>query len=318
MFRYLLSFFLVCILFSCKGEKKQLDISELKATATFIQGQVAVDGNLVRVGDQISSATVVKVGIPGTLVLQIHDIAAVTLRAGTEISIQQMLAESGSDPQVIIAQAKGETFSKVIRKGSNYQIRTPSVTAGVRGTSFNLTVDEKNKSKTTVRLLKGKLSLTKPKTEKEPEPEEIELNTGEKAILEVDKPEEKVEMSADEMEILEVADEVEILPAETLEEPEKIEEKEVITKAAIEVTEQTIEAVAEPVIKDEVKKPVKRKAVTLDSLRKKYGSVVKITTKDGKVFVGAFEQKASSHIIYTVNGEVKIKSDTIAKIVPMR
>ena len=338
MLRQLLALTLACsVLISCKGKKEQNDFTELTATITFIRGQVAINGKLAKVGDKVSSSKIIKVGIPGTVVLQFKEIAAITLREGTEVSIEEFLSVEGKDPRILLSQKSGDTFSKIIRKGADYQIRTPSVTAGVRGTSFDLSVDPEKKNKTVIRLLKGKLTVTEtenPVTTKEQETTEeqeiteekiIELNAGERYTESEDEEPVTETMNEEELAVLEKADSVEIIKEEEIENIEILKEKEVMPQEALAVTKSKLQEVTPDTSEEkdnleepESKKKKKKRSLTLADLRKKYGSVVRIITKDGKKYEGAFEQKAGSHIIHTISGDVTIKSDTIAKIVPLR
>jgi hypothetical protein len=318
---------IILLSFSCKGQKVETDFAELSATITFIRGQVAINGKLARVGDKVASSNIIKVGIPGTVVLQFKEIAAITLREGTELSIEEFLSVEDNAPRILLNQKSGNSFSKIVKKGADFQIRTPSVTAGVRGTSFDLSVDPENENKTVIRLLKGKLALTKSeqqgsKSEQQGTKEEkkIELNAGERYTESEDEEPVTETMNEEEVAVLEKADTVEIIKEEEIENTEILKKKKVIPQAALEVTELKLQEVTPETVDEPESKVTKKKKtrVTLKDLRKKYGSVVRITTKDGKSYEGAFEQKTGFHIIHTISGDVKIKSDTIAKIIPLR
>ena len=55
-----------------------------------------------------------------------------------------------------------------------------------------------------------------------------------------------------------------------------------------------------------------------DAIRKKYGQLVKITLKNNTNFYGAFMQKGSTMMIYTLEGVVKVNGKDIKSITPMR
>jgi len=57
--------------------------------------------------------------------------------------------------------------------------------------------------------------------------------------------------------------------------------------------------------------------VTLDDIKKQYGSLSKVTTKNGKTFVGAFKQVGGKFEIITVKGKEVVSAPDIAKVQPL-
>jgi hypothetical protein len=54
--------------------------------------------------------------------------------------------------------------------------------------------------------------------------------------------------------------------------------------------------------------------VTLDDIKKQYGSLSKVTTKNGKTYVGAFKQVGGKFEIITIKGKEVITATDIAKV----
>jgi len=97
---------------------------------------------VIRIGDQVSVEPGARVGV------QFADGASVLLTGGTQFTYQ--------NPGAYL-QASGESsliFKRTASSPKEWQVRTPTVTAAVRGTGFTLGVNGK---KTRVALFEGKL-----------------------------------------------------------------------------------------------------------------------------------------------------------------
>jgi len=59
------------------------------------------------------------------------------------------------------------------------------------------------------------------------------------------------------------------------------------------------------------------KKLTLADIKAKYGRIAKIQTKNGKEYVGYFNQQGAEMTIQTVDGQVSIPVASVQKVTPM-
>lgn len=93
-------------------------------------------------GDLLASGDVVRSNSQGLGVLSFFDGSTVTIEQGSEVAVTA-LSRVGSDGiNVTLGQTLGRTWSSVQKLGSSsqFQIKTPSATAAVRGTGFEVVV----------------------------------------------------------------------------------------------------------------------------------------------------------------------------------
>ena len=187
-----------------------------------------------------------------------------------------------------IFQESGKSFSK-IRKGESYTIKTPTIVAGVRGTSFEISATE---STTTIKLLEGKVEARSPK-------ETVVIESGQKLSAVYGYKLKPVEMNQNEVEALKVVSSFQ-------DSAEKGGDQEIV---------KTIDKIENndhpPIVR-----PAK-KIMTLEQIKKTYGRIAKITTKTGQEFTGYFSQKGNTMQIITPNGTVFVDVSRVAKVVPL-
>jgi len=321
------------ILVHCKEEKPTAE--SLHGTITFVRGTVEVNNAKATIGIQVKANDTINVKEKSTAVIQFSNSAMVTVEANTTLSIEKLLVGADGKPNIELTQERGSTFNKIMPGEAEYNIHTPTITAGVRGTSF--TVAMKDDKSASIKLFRGKVAVKKsPKLDTTPEggseavpdseaaqEEEIILTAGNK--IEVTGEEESLadvkieEMQIAEIESLEKLDEIAFVPEKNLDQIEtaKPDEIEAILEEIPEVVPDEIEAVmiqVEEQKEEEAKAEVKQ--ITLDDLRRTHGQLSKVITKSGKVYIGAFKQKAGNMEIITTKGKRIIPSSTVAKVEP--
>ncbi|MCS6984997.1 MAG: FecR domain-containing protein [Leptospiraceae bacterium] len=289
------------LMVQCK--KAQEQAAAYHGVFTFIKGEVLRNGVGAKTGDKVMAADKIEVKEKSVAVLQFATDAQVTLSAGTTITLDQ-LNRKGESPEIHLMQNSGTSFSKVLAKGSDYKVSTPTLVAGVRGTSFALTVDRANPKKITLRLLEGKLQAS----HTQDPGQVVMLEAGQKIEAEGTLGSAQ-SLSEEEKNTLEQLNQIAMLDEAAL---QKVGES---TPAVPPEKVEAIEKIAGETPQAEAQKPVK---LTLEDLKKKYGRLSRITTKDGKEYIGAFKQQEKFIIINTVDGIVKLPVEKVAKISPFQ
>lgn len=317
-------------LFTACDEKKQAD---LNAAFTFVKGQVTVNGEMASVGQKVKEADTVIVKPESGAILQFAGDAVLTLSEDTVLQLSKLSRGSDGKPSINMAQSKGSTFSKVLTKGADYRVSTQTLVAGVRGTSFSVSVDKNNPDNISVKLLKGKVAVSPP-SDKEAESasqsaanaEPVVLNEGEKISANKKEIRKTEKMTSREKEIMTRADEsIYMIPAEKLAKAEDVQAETAVImteEKTAEVTRMISEELPEAVAVDKPEEaattgrsaPARKKKMTIDDLRAKYGALSKVETKDGKSYIGPFRTEGKYLVITTVNGEVKVPSVNVAKV----
>lgn len=106
----------------------------------------AVDGEVARGGDAV------RTGENGRAVLTYFEGSTVTIEPGTELAIDRADGAADGSTVVLMTQTFGRTWhvvTKLVTGGSRYEVRTPASTASVRGTEFEVLVDDRETTVTT-------------------------------------------------------------------------------------------------------------------------------------------------------------------------
>ena len=283
-------------------EKASLD----SAKFTYLKGEVLVGGAAATLGQVIGKDANIEVKANSMAVIQFSNAAAITLKSNSTLSIAALGKNESGKPVIELTQNTGSSFSKIAKGQSDFSIRTPTAVAGVRGTSFELNVG--NGKKTQIKLLEGKVAVSKAK----PADTEAEVKAAPVTIIEagqkieadakiVSKP---VEITEPEKASMQAMNTVEIAPATG-----KVVVAESVEKYA--TGQATTAAMDDSAAKPEVKK------LTLADIKAKYGKIAKIQTKNGKEYVGYFNQQGAEMTIQTVEGQVRVPVASVQKVTPM-
>lgn len=288
------------------GEKKE-QASLDSAKFTYVKGDVLVSGKPATLGQTVSKDATIEVKNNSMAVLQFSSAASITLKANSVLSIANLSKSESGKPVIELSQNSGSSFSKIAKGQSEYSIKTPTAVAGVRGTSFELVVG--NGKTTQIKLLEGKVAVAhvEPTATAEEAKEELAKATvveaGQKVDVDTKAVSKPVEITETEKTSLQAMNTVEIAPASG-----KVVVPESVEKYATgEATTASLTEAAKP----EVKK------LTLADIKAKYGRIAKIQTKNGKEYVGYFNQQGAEMTIQTVDGQVRVPVASVQKVTPM-
>lgn len=289
------------------GEKKE-QVSLDSAKFTYVKGDVLVSGKPATLGQMVGKDATIEVKNNSMAILQFANAASITLKANSVLSIANLAKNDAGKPVIALTQANGSSFSKIAKGQSDFSIKTPTAVAGVRGTSFELEVGDGKATK--IRLLEGKVAVAKIEASETPEQVQAELEkatvveAGQKVEVDNKAVSKPVEMTEAEKSSLQAMNSIEIAPASgKLVVPDSVEK---YAKG-----ETTSAAVNDAAAKPEVKK------LTLADIKAKYGRIAKIQTKNGKEYVGYFNQQGAEMTIQTVDGQVRVPVASVQKVTPM-
>lgn len=288
---------------NCGDNKNQATLDSAKFT--YVKGDVTVGGAPATLGNTVNKDALIEVKANSMAVLQFANAASITLKANSQLAIANLAKGENGKPVIELAQSSGTSFSKIAKGQSDFSIKTPTAVAGVRGTSFELTV---GKTKTTeIKLLEGKVQVAKAGATREELASATVVEAGQKVEATgrgVAKP---VEISENEKTSLQAMNTVEISApggkSVVAESVEKYATGVSTTAAAVEV------AVPQA--------PAARK-LTLEDIKAKYGRIAKIETKNGKTYTGYFNQSGSTMTIQTVDGQVSLPVANVGRIMEIK
>ena len=128
------------------------DVDAQRGSAAF---EPAIDGDLLATGD------VVRANQQGRAVLTFFDGSTLSVEPGSEVKVLGVSRSGDDGLQVTIEQASGRTWASVqalTKPGSRFELRTPTLTAVVRGTAFETLVETVNgQTVTTIRTTEGEV-----------------------------------------------------------------------------------------------------------------------------------------------------------------
>jgi len=83
----------------------------------------------------------IRVDQGGKVAIILKDNTIIRLEGGSEVEVAELTYQGGKIKDAVFRLTKGRAWSRVqkLQSGSNFEVETPTVTAAVRGTSFNTT-----------------------------------------------------------------------------------------------------------------------------------------------------------------------------------
>ncbi|WP_066737079.1 FecR domain-containing protein [Cupriavidus sp. D384] len=123
----------------------RIPVAPATASVVFVRGQVQADGRPVQVGQTLAESVHVNTGADGAVTLELPDGTRVALPADTSMAVRRLrsFARSGLT-DTVIGIDRGAADSRVAPRGNGvgrYEIRTPVMVTGVRGTRYRVAVD---------------------------------------------------------------------------------------------------------------------------------------------------------------------------------
>ena len=284
---------------NCGEKKEQASLDSAKFT--YVKGDVLVSGKPATLGQTVSKDATIEVKNNSMAVLQFASAASITLKANSVLSIANLSKNDSGKPVIELSQNTGSSFSKIAKGQSEFSIKTPTAVAGVRGTSFELVVG--NGKTTQIKLLEGKVQVAKANATTEELAAAPVVEAGQKIDADAAHVGKPTEITEAEKSSLQAMNTVEIAPASgKVVVPESVEKYATGVTASASLTEAA---------KPEVKK------LTLADIKAKYGRIAKIETKNGKAYIGYFNQTGANMTIQTVDGQVSIPVASVQKVTPM-
>lgn len=325
------------------GEQATRKPNSLTGVFTNVKGKVTVNKKKVRVGTRVTKDSIVKVAKKSLAVIQFSTGALITLKSKAKLKVQKLAMNAAGIPQISLKQTAGSSFSRVNKGRAEYTMSTPTAVAGVRGTSFSVSITKDKKTK--IRLLKGKVAVKSKK--KSAKTKEVVLKTGQKITVESKGLKRVKRLKKTEKESLKALDQVAFIPKETIDQSDDKELRTEVRKAATVVIPKRVESVVTSskliISKKEASEEAKiREAeeaaasveeddaptsvdddeedseeLTLADLKKKYKSISEVTTHSGEKYVGHFVQIGRNFVIDTVDGKVTLASSQVKKVVEL-
>jgi len=285
------------------GEKKEQASLE-SAKFTYVKGDVLVSGKPAALGQAVSKDATIEVKNNSMAVIQFASAASITLKANSVLSIANLSKNEAGKPVIELSQNNGSSFSKIAKGQSEFSIKTPTAVAGVRGTSFELSVA--NGKTTQIKLLEGKVVVAKPDATKAELDQATVVEAGQKIEATTAGVAKPAEITEAEKTSLQAMNTVEIAPASgKVVVPESVEKYATGAAPSASLTEAA------------AAKPVEVKKLTLADIKAKYGRIAKVQTKNGKEYVGYFNQAGAEMTIQTVDGQVSVPVANVQKVTPM-
>ena len=321
------------------GEKATPKAYSLTGVFTNVKGEVTVNKKKVRVGTRVTKNSTIKVAKKSLAVIQFSTGALITLKAKAKLKIQKLAMNDAGIPEIGLKQTAGSSFSRINKGKAEYTMSTPTAVAGVRGTSFSVSVSKDKKTK--IRLLKGKVAVKSKK--KFAKAKEVVLKTGQKITVERKGLKRVKKLKKIEKESLKALDQVVFIPKETIDQADDKKLKTEVRKAATVVIPERVESVvtsskliiskkeaSEEAAKNKKEEPAsldeedptsvdeeESEKLTLADLKKKYKSISEVTTHSGQKYVGHFVQVGRNFVIDTVDGKVTLASSQVKKVIEL-
>lgn len=146
-------------LLNCNNETSVSKSIHMNGTISFIAGDVRVNDKKTGVGTQVSENDTIKTGDKSMVVIQFSQTSVITVKSDTVLKIDKLLnagVNGESNATVGVSLVRGEALNKVLVRGTNYSVGTPTMVAAVRGTTFQVRLrDEVSR----VDLLEGELKI---------------------------------------------------------------------------------------------------------------------------------------------------------------
>ncbi len=302
------------VFISCT-KKPALDMSQ--GVITFTTGEVAINGAPAAVGMQIKKMDEIKTGDKSIAVIQFGQTALITIKSNSKLKADNIVTKKDAE-QIELSQSEGSSFSKIVKKGTDYKINTPTAVASVRGTSFELSTTG---SKSKIIMLTGNVKVAPVIDGKADMDKAVSVNAGQTIESTKEKMTVPEKITIADKEKLEQFDKITLVPdveTVTMKKPQaQIDSKDLkeMDKASmIVVPENLVTVIIKIEEKDQLNKEEVQMPMTIDELSQKYGQLSIVSLKDGKQYIGAFSQKGNRMEIITLGGTIILDPVKVKKI----
>ena len=313
-------FTIIVLSFSCKpGQQISSGIF------TFTVGDVTLNGKSAGIGDSVVVNDTIQTGNKSFAVIQFGNISLLKLHDSSSVKVISL--QLSEKDEIKLFMEYGNTFNKLVKKGSGYTIKTPTMIAAVRGTSFSV-IQKKDSESGRCLVLEGSVAVEKTYAPGGTEPQKAvpEEQKKEPIIVQsgyqvkVSEAEVGAPFVIERSEKSELVKLKEIRIIEELPKAEPQERKEIIIKNPV-IPESKAETTAPPESKDKV--PDKENTVAVKTAQQVYqeklneikvrnrGKLDKITLKDGRSFLGMIIERGLLYKIETPKGIQLIQQEEI-------
>jgi hypothetical protein len=259
----------------------------------------------------------IKTGDKSIAVIQFGQTALITIKSNSKLRADNIITKKDAE-QIELSQSEGSSFSKIVKKGTDYKINTPTAVASVRGTSFELSTTG-NKSK--IIMLSGNVKVAPVIDGKVDMDKAVSVDAGQTIESTKEKMAAPEKITVADKEKLEQFDKITLVPdveTVTMQKPQaQIDSKDLkeMDKASmIVVPENLVTVIIKIEEKDQLEKQEIQMPMTIDELSKKYGQLSIVSLKDGKQYIGAFSQKGNRMEIITLGGTITLDPVKVEKI----
>lgn len=156
--------FVLFSFFSCKEESTVVsdnydEDNNAECTVIMIQGEVTINsGDLLAVGDTIQQNDTIRTMKDSLAEIEIGDGSVIRVEANSELAFNNLF-DDGETKSTELFLAAGKVFAKPekLEGDSSFEVKTETVTAGVRGTEFVVSISDDKKIQIAVR--EGKVAV---------------------------------------------------------------------------------------------------------------------------------------------------------------
>jgi len=319
----ILCIFITSLLIQCKQS-----VTNTSGIITLASGEVKINDLIATNGSKVSINDIITTGPKSIAVIQFDDKALVTIQSNTYVKILTVSPTNTGNYEFF--EQYGNTFSK-IKKGTKFSIKTPTLVASVRGTSFQLKYDTAVQ-KTDCSVLSGIVAVSKINTERGSIPgnekaispgDEVLVNAGYKVTQQNDAIETPTLINDEQKVSLHKLDSIKFISdleksieSETVKETPLIddESEQIILDLISEEKNVTLDGISigEITVKE---KPLDPKQIYQEKLNEikiqNNGKLDKITLRDGQVIMGMIKERGMIYKIETPNGLIDIQPKDI-------
>ena len=300
---------------------------------TFKAGTLKVNNQDAFVGSGVKSGDIVVTESNSLAVIQIAQTAVITLRSDTELKFDNLLNKKDVSQVVSLSLNQGSTFHKVIREGTDYSVKTATIVASVRGTSFEVSTDG---AKSKISLLNGKVKASGTSVANK----EVDLNAGQSLEAGSEGIAQPVVMDKTGIDKLKELDTITAVPdveklippkdnsAEIKNQSTETQKNEVITetvKESLLKNDKSEDKIPVPgtteLKKDEfrpnanaVKTLMKKQDRTIEDIKVVFQRIDEISLFSGRVIKGAVIERGEMYSIITTGGIVKVSEKEIQTV----
>jgi hypothetical protein len=137
-------------IFYFSAEKKESPVaSQLKAIVVFVEGSATAVKNgqksEIHIGDILQSGDTINTDSGSQMDVSLSNNTVIRIRQNTSLMLQEIVKTIDGGERVKVDLTSGSTLNHINKLGSNdhYIVHTPTSVASVRGTSFEITSDNK-------------------------------------------------------------------------------------------------------------------------------------------------------------------------------